>query len=485
MGGRWDRAAALGSWCTPGVLAAALAAAGCGGGVTPTHWSPEQTWSSAHFVYHAKLDDSSIDATVVEALEAHAAVTATHWLGLSPDSWGPIDYFKYHDENDLVAAGSPCNDRPCTTLFQSGRIEIHTPLAIDEHELTHGYVLGSTCAPPLFREGLAVSTSCDPANEPLYETSANRPTWLALSWRELGDFTGPAPTAYQPAGALVTWIVDQWGVASFMAFYRSLRCDMSNDEIAAAFGAHYGQSLDDVWSAMTAAPRRRMCAFTWGCSESPPSAAAPSVVSLTNALAGFRMGVAIATAGAIVRATYAPTATPPALRGCVADAALPDFDGHWPLEPDAWFPVALLPVSDGNVVALTDLRGAPDNPLVALDTTITPLAAASVVADGACASATPLVLEEQRGTVLFWPHPGGAAVFEVQSSAVPAQATAQLRYDFAGPDLATVEACSSCAGGQLQDCADALLAPRMNAPWLRVNWSPVVPSLLTLSFEWD
>ncbi len=449
--------------------------------MTPTHWSPEQTWSSAHFVYHAKPDDSSVDATVVDALEAHAAVTAAQWLGLSPDSWGPIDYFKYHDENELVAAGSPCNDRPCTALFESGRIEVHTPLAIDDHELTHGYVLGSTCVPPLFREGLAVSASCDPANEPLYRTSADRPPWLGLSWRDLGDFTGPAPMAYQPAGALVTWIVDQWGVASFMAFYRSLRCNMSNDQIAAAFNAQYGQSLDDVWKAMTAAPRRRMCADTWGCSEP----AASGAVSLTNALAGFRMGVPIAAAGATVRATYAPTANPPAVRGCTADAALPDFDGQWPLEPDAWFPVVLLPASAGNVVALTDVRGAADNPLVELDTTATPLAAASLVADGSCASATPLVFEEQRGTVLFWPHPGGAAVFQVQSRNVPAQAVVQIRYDYAGPDLASVQACSACTGGQLQDCVDAMLAPRTNAPWLRVDWSPAVPSLLTLSFQWD
>ena len=130
----------------------------------------------------------------------------------------------------------------------------------------------SACAPALFREGLAVSVSCSPGTELLYRTSADRPPWLDLSWRELGDFTGPNPTEYQPAGALVTWIIDHWGVATFVTFYRSLGCHMSNDEIAAAFNDRYGQSLDDVWDAMTAAPRRRMCAFTWGCAEPPGSA---------------------------------------------------------------------------------------------------------------------------------------------------------------------------------------------------------------------
>ena len=129
---------------------------------------------------------------------------ASQWLGLPSTSWGPIDYFKYHSESELVAAGSPCRDRPGTARFKSGRIEIHTPLAIDEHEMTHAYVSGSTCASTLFSEGLAVSASCDPGNELLYPVPGDRPPWLDLSWRELDDFSGPAPTAYQPAGALVT-----------------------------------------------------------------------------------------------------------------------------------------------------------------------------------------------------------------------------------------------------------------------------------------
>ena len=130
-------------------------------------------------------------------------MTAAQWLGLAADSWGPIDYFKYPSESDLVMARSPCGDRPCTTLFESGRVEIHTPLAIDEHELTHGYVIGSTCAPALFREGLAVSASCDPRTSRSTHGSSAAARLAGQSWRDLGDFSGPAPAAYQPAGALV------------------------------------------------------------------------------------------------------------------------------------------------------------------------------------------------------------------------------------------------------------------------------------------
>ena len=464
------------------VMATVIVVAGCGGGgPTPTHWSDEQTWSSAHFVYHALPGDDAVDATVVDQLEEHAAITAAQWLGLPSDSWGPIDYFKYPDENRLVAAGSPCDDRPCTVLFASGRIEIHSPLAIDEHELTHSYVIGLTSAPALFREGLAVSASCDPGTELLYATAADRPEWLDQSWRDLGDFSGAAPTAYQPAGALVTWIVDQWGISAFLAFYRSLRCDMNNDQVAATFNAQFGLPLDDVWNAMTAAPRRRMCAFTWGCSEAPVAGAVP----LTNALADYRVAVPVGAAGAVVRATYTATAQAPAIRACSAEGALPDFDGHWPIDPDAWFPTVLLPSGGDDVVALPDVRGTADDPIVRLDLAVTPLATSSVVADGACDGATPLVFGDQRASVLFWPHAGGATVFQVQSGSAPAGTAAHIREDFAGPDQATVEACASCANGQLQDCADVALAPAMSAPWLRVNWNPVVPSLLTLSFEWE
>ena len=115
---------------------------------------------------------------------------------------------------------------------------------------------------------------------------------------------------------------------------------------------------------------------------------------------------------------------------------------------------------------------------------ITPLAANAVVADGACVNAAPLVVGAQRATVVFWPH-SGASVFQVQSSAAPAGSNAHIRDDFAGPDTATIEVCGSCADGQLQDCSDVLLAAPINAPWLRVTWNPSVPSLLTLSFEWE
>ena len=68
----------------------------CGSsGPGPTEWSSEQTWSSRHFVYHARPDDSTVGPAVLDELEKDGTLVATGLLGLSSEAWGPIHYFKY------------------------------------------------------------------------------------------------------------------------------------------------------------------------------------------------------------------------------------------------------------------------------------------------------------------------------------------------------------------------------------------------------
>ena len=156
--------------------AVVIGLAGCSGG-DQTSWLVEKTWSSAHFIYHARVDDDSVDATVMDQLEANATLVRG-WLGLGSDAWGPVHYFKYKNIDDLVASHSRCVDTACTNLFSSGRIEIETPLAIDQHELTHSYHLPVGCAPKLLMEGLAVSVSCDPPSESTLAVPPGGPGWL-------------------------------------------------------------------------------------------------------------------------------------------------------------------------------------------------------------------------------------------------------------------------------------------------------------------
>ena len=103
-----------------------------------------------------------------------------------------------------------------------------------------------------------------------------------------------------------------------MDLYRATACHDGPDAIAAAFNARYGMSLDDVWSQLQAAPRRRLCAFVEGCAEPE----ATGSVVLSNLAAGYRVAAPMPAAGALVRASFvtgavAPfvaLATPPARR---------------------------------------------------------------------------------------------------------------------------------------------------------------------------
>jgi hypothetical protein len=103
-----------------------------------TAWSPQQQWTSRHFVFHARVDDGSVNAGVMDYLEANATLIATNTLHIDPSPWGPIQYFKYRDQADFKA-GSPSecssDSGACTLAFSDGRVEVHSPLAVDGHEL--------------------------------------------------------------------------------------------------------------------------------------------------------------------------------------------------------------------------------------------------------------------------------------------------------------------------------------------------------------
>jgi len=455
--------------------AVVMGLAGCGGG-HGTSWGVEKSWSSEHFIYHARVDDDSVDATVMDQLEANATLIRG-WLGLGSEPWGPVHYFKYRSIDDLVAAHGPCPATACTNMLSSGRIEVHTPLAIDQHELTHSYHLPVGCAPKLLMEGLATSVSCDPPTESTLAMPAGGPGWLQGSWRDLDSFEAPAPTSYPAAGALVTWLIDGWGTGAFMDLYRATACHDGPDAIAAAFNARYGVSLDDVWSQLQTAPRRRLCTFVEGCAE--PEATGDVV--LGNQAAGYRVAAPMPAAGALVRASFVTGAVAPFVRACDATGALSRFDGYWPLRPTAWSPVVLAPGSSRAVVALGDVRGTNADPTQALSLTVTGLPAASAGSDpGSCAGAQPLAIDDLAVTLLIWPQPA-PLVLGLRSTVAASTLTTRFRYDGA---VGSVEACSDCVNGVLQGCGDAALVDTLNAPWIRIHWAPSSFEVMTLAVQW-
>jgi hypothetical protein len=428
-------------------------------------------------VYHARPDDSTVGPAVLDELEKDGTLVATGLLGLSSEAWGPIHYFKYRSLTDLLAAGSPCNDRPCTLLFESGRIEVHSPATVDQHELVHSYDLSVGCAPPLFREGLAASVACLPVVEPEFATASDdHPSWLDGSWRDITDFSGPYPPAYPPAAVLVTWLVDQFGWPAFYDFYRALGCDSSQADIAAIFQAHYAVSLDSVWSSLVAAPRRRVCLSTWACNETK----AIGSVTLSNQMTDYRLADPIPSGASLVTVSASRSALLPVVRPCTADGAMPGLSGFWPPYPDGFSPTVVVAGTTANVLALRDY-GTADDPSARLDLSIVPLAAQP--AGVSCSDVQPIMIDQQQGTALVWPQ-SAPVILHLQSSGVPDTSMARVRsYDGSG-DLA-LETCSDCVGGELQNCALSGVGNELNAPWLRIQWSPAVLAPLSFSIQWQ
>jgi hypothetical protein len=96
------------------------------------------SFGSARFQYHARADDTSVGPSVLAQLERYGAA-ADALLGLSATDHLPIAYYKYRDLADFQEHG-PCNASDAGCEFQRSRVlEVHSPLSVDEHELTHAY----------------------------------------------------------------------------------------------------------------------------------------------------------------------------------------------------------------------------------------------------------------------------------------------------------------------------------------------------------
>lgn len=198
-----------------------LLAASCSPKSDPeTSW-PGPSWSSDHFVYHARPDDTSVHAGVLAYLEANGDLVAQAVLGLDPAQWGPIQYFKYRDDADF-ADGNPCGGTPdtagCCVYFSDGRIEIHSPLAVDPHELVHAYAKSLGDPPTFLLEGLAVNISCDPSPEQVLGGLDGWPRYnfAKTTWTQYYPFTNAGPEQYFAAGMLTTWMVDRTGMSGLL-----------------------------------------------------------------------------------------------------------------------------------------------------------------------------------------------------------------------------------------------------------------------------
>ncbi|HKO49440.1 MAG TPA: hypothetical protein VJV79_17045 [Polyangiaceae bacterium] len=426
------------------------------------------SFGSARFQYHARADDLSVGPSVLELLEGYG-VAADALLGLSPTDHLPIAYYKYRDLRDLQEQG-PCGEGYAGCEFKrSGVLEVHSPLSVDEHELTHAYAAALGAPPEFLVEGIASSFSCYLGVEDRFR-AGERPRWLDRTWAES---LFPEQTLDAPFSVFTTWLLDSFGVERFKKFYGSLARTAGPGEVAAAFFASYQTSLDSAWMSFVTAPSHRLCLAMSACAAEP----ALGSVAFTTAAEGFRAGLPILASGVLVSHLDLET---PVVRACSSQDALPGFYGYWPLLPHR--NSVFLPGRQGYVLAprnraLTpgygDLRSLLD-------------VQAAGVSDGStdCSTAQTILVDGFELGVVLWSQPDLS--FRLSSNQRELRRSG-VRIEALDPGDAVVEVCGTCSGGQLGECSTVLgqfVADGPAEPWIRVHWNAPNNGLLVLGVGW-
>ena len=468
-----------------------LLTASCSPKAAPeTSW-PGPSWSSDHFVFHARPDDASVDAGVLAYLEANGDLVARGVLGLAPTQWGPIQYFKYRDDADFAAGNPPCGGKPdtqgCCVYFSDGRIEIHSPLAVDPHELVHAYAKSLGVPPTFLVEGLAVSLSCDPSPEevlggldgcPRYNFAQT--TWTQC-YQQFYPVANAGPEQYFAAGMITTWLVDHASMSGLLAVYKALPADASADDFAAAVLQATGIAMDDAWQAMGAAPARRACADVPACTALDPT---------SNTLDRSRAVSPVPSSGVVVKWTaVSALGAPPAVRACSASGGV-STDMAWPiLELAANVGPAsalFLPGNTGYVLTSGQREAGWDGgPAAPTDYAAADVPPGSLGAT--CSGLQPIAVDDSSVRIQIWPTQA-PLVFAVDLK-MSQNTTGSVNVGPAG-DLSnmtatdfTVDVCSSCDSGALTGCTELTAASyfsgnlqRTGPLWFKVQWNAPFPN---------
>jgi hypothetical protein len=219
----------------------------------------ERTWTSTHFHYVARADDSGACEGVMENAEAHYGLLHGYFARDVP-LVHRIEYTKYLDVADLaVRSGCPPAAAACT-----GDTGLASVRALDEHELVHAYLRSLGRPPAMFEEGVAEALS------PQGRTFV-APTF---DWREV--LAAPpvqpgvaASVAYWAGGWFVSSLLHDEGPVRFLSLYERLSPDSSADEVATAFAEIYGTSLDMRWQAARDDHAEMAGIPLWECAGAP------------------------------------------------------------------------------------------------------------------------------------------------------------------------------------------------------------------------
>lgn len=219
---------------------------GCGSDDAPQIVLPPFRSSTARVDYYSDTDLSACpDAAArvqarVEALEGVFGVRAP----------AHIAYAHYQTTEPLQ------RDFQCpaeATGCQSGA-DVASTSFVDYHELVHATLAPQGRPDALLLEGIAVAYQHAGSGD-----AALKP-WPA--WRDLvvqARTYPPTSQVYGLGAALSAYLVTRFGMAQFLAFYRSSTNAASPDVFAAQFLQAFGTPLDSVWADMSGVEGGSLC----------------------------------------------------------------------------------------------------------------------------------------------------------------------------------------------------------------------------------
>ncbi len=235
-----------------------MALSACGGSGAPT--SPQQTplpvtAESASFRFHSAPNDS-VDTNWQEAY--HGWATARLGLQMSRK----IDYSKYQTRQDM---GDHTGKYNTNGFADPATFEIHTLWPTDNHELVHIYTSLVGRPSDFFNEGIAVALQTDPPAGH-FESVFNGVSVHQACQQYLQSGTLVLPLdrvvtttdfraisddvlSYREAGSFMRFVMDTYGTARLLEFFRVSGRDDGLATIQQHFATTVGVSLDTAETA--------------------------------------------------------------------------------------------------------------------------------------------------------------------------------------------------------------------------------------------
>ena len=211
---------------------------------------PGQSCASSRFRYHVMEADLGLCPEQPERLEEHATVM-TSLLGLS-DTWAPGNYYKYESPSHLRSAGACGSVADACTFWP----DVHTTLALDEHELVHLYSRNKW-KPALLAEGAAEGLTC---------RSSAMDAGCTSPWRDLVSAQHDRQT-YDCGARLVYQLLALGEPARLGKLAVATGGSQDPDVFARAISQEYGVELDELWQTRVLIDARR-CVPYFACAGS-------------------------------------------------------------------------------------------------------------------------------------------------------------------------------------------------------------------------